>query len=77
LRTRAGEPRHLGRIGEVFSWAGPIAIREDAPMVRELRAKCGNAPLMHLSVAESQSLFHARYPRREAVPPPPPPVKRF
>jgi hypothetical protein len=76
LRTRAGEPRHLGRIGEVFSWAGPIAIREDAPMVRELRAKCGNAPLMHLSVAESQSLFHARYPHLRDPNPPPPPVKR-
>ena len=75
LRTRAGEPRHLGRIGESFSWAGPIGIGEDAVMVKELRARCGNAPLMHLSVPESQSLFVARYPHLRETPPPPPPKR--
>ena len=76
LRTRAREPRHLGRIGESFSWAGPIGVNEEMPMVRELRARCGNAPLIHLSVPESESLFLARYPHlRRPVPPPPPPPK--
>jgi hypothetical protein len=77
LRTRASEPRHLGRIGERFSWAGPIAISEEAPMVRELRARCGNAPLVHLSVPESEALFLARYPHlRDPNPPPPPPRRK-
>lgn len=70
LRTRAAKPRHLGRIGEQFTWAGPIGASETLPMAAELRKQCGNAPLMHLAVAESSALFNARYglPR---VPPPP------
>ncbi len=77
LRLRAREIRHLGRIGEAFSWAGPIGVGEDFPMVAELRARCGKAPLLHLSVPESESLFLARYPHlRQPVSPPPPPTKR-
>jgi hypothetical protein len=78
LRTRAREPLHFGRIGETFSWAGPIGVDEDSPMVPELRARCGKAPLMHLSIPESQSLFLARYPhlRDPMVPPPSPPSRR-
>ncbi|HVF84146.1 MAG TPA: hypothetical protein VM913_08260 [Sphingomicrobium sp.] len=78
LRSRTREPRHLGRIGETFSWAGPIGITEEAPMVAELRASCGRAPLMHLSIPESESLFEARYPhlRDPVVAPDPPPNKR-
>ena len=74
LRTRGEQPRHLGRIGEEFSWAGPITVPEDAPMVRELRARCGAAPLMHVAIPESVALFHARYPHlKDPTPPPPPP----
>lgn len=72
LRTRTAAPRHLGRIGEQFTWAGPIDLPETAPMVKELRERCGNAPLMHVAIPESSAMFNARYglPRR---PPPPPP----
>ena len=60
LRSRGATPRHLGRIGEPFSWGGPIGIAEDAPMVAELRKRCGNAPLEHVGVPESARLFHVR-----------------
>ena len=60
LRTRGPKQRHLGRIGEPFSWGGPIGISEDAPMVAELRARCGNAPLEHVGVPDSARLFHVR-----------------
>ena len=73
LRTRVAVPRHLGRIGEQFIWAGPISASETLPMVAELRKQCGSAPLMHLAVPESSALFNARYglPR---VPPAPAPL---
>ena len=60
LRTRSQKPRHLGRVGEQFSWGGPIGISEDAPMVAQLRAGCGNAPLEHVGIPESSTLFHVR-----------------
>jgi hypothetical protein len=60
LKRRGAAPRHLGRIGEQFSWGGPIGITETAPMVAELRARCGNAPLEHVGVPESARLFHIR-----------------
>lgn len=77
LRSRFPDHRqHVGRIGESFVWAGPIAASEQLPMVRDLRARCGNAPLMMLSVPTSQSIFLARYPHlRNPMPPPPPPSK--
>jgi hypothetical protein len=72
LHARAAKPRHLGRIGEWFTWAGPIGIDESAPMVSQLRARCGNAPLMHVGVPDSTAMFNARYglTRRPAPPPP-------
>ena len=80
LRNRAaGAPaRHLGRIGEEFSWAGPLEPSENLPMVPELRQRCGAAPLVRLSIPEAVSLFHARYPhlRNPVLPPPPPPRRR-
>ena len=90
LYRRDQERTHLGRIGEQFTWAGPIAIGEDAPMVKQLRAQCGYAPLMHVGIPDSSAMFHARYglprgPREPLVkpgsvpiapPPPPPPPKR-
>jgi hypothetical protein len=60
LRRRGSNPSDLGRIGESFSWAGPIGISEDMPMVRELRARCGNAPLQHVGVPQSTRLFSVR-----------------
>jgi hypothetical protein len=60
LQRRAAGPRHLGRIGEQFSWGGPIGIADDAPMAAELRARCGNAPLEHVGVPKSARLFQVR-----------------
>jgi hypothetical protein len=60
LRHRGLDPRHLGRIGEQFSWGGPIGITEDMPMVAELRARCGNAPLEHVGIPQSARLFQVR-----------------
>lgn len=72
LRTRAEPSRHLGRIGEQFTWAGPIHLPETAPKVRELRERCGNAPLMHGAIPESSAMFNARYGLPRTPPPPPP-----
>jgi len=60
LRSRGPDPRHLGRIGESFSWGGPIGITEDMPMVAELRGRCGTAPLEHVGIPQSSRLFHVR-----------------
>lgn len=60
LRTRGPEPRHLGRIGEPFSWGGPIGTSESMPMVAELRAQCGQLPLVHVGVPQSSRLFSVR-----------------
>ena len=72
LHRRTVERPHLGRIGESFTWAGPIGIDESAPMVGELRARCGKAPLMHVGVPDSSAMFNARYglPRPSAPTPP-------
>ena len=72
LHTRTAELRHLGRVGEQFTWSGPISISEDAPMVAELRERCGNAPLMHVGIPESSAIFNARYGLPSPPPPPPP-----
>jgi hypothetical protein len=90
LHRRNSERTHLGRVGETFTWGGPIGIDEKAPMVKQLRAQCGSAPLVHVGVPESTAMFSARYglprgPREplvkpgavpKAPPPPPPPPKR-
>jgi hypothetical protein len=60
LRTRSSVPRILGRIGEQFSWGGPIGVSESLPMVAQLRASCGNAPLEHVGVPQSARLFQIR-----------------
>ncbi|MBA2466027.1 MAG: hypothetical protein H0V46_00270 [Sphingomonas sp.] len=75
LHARAATRRHLGRIGEMFTWAGPIGIDERAPMVARLRAVCGDAPLMHVGVPDSSAMFNARYGLPRALPPPPPKPK--
>lgn len=60
LRTRGATPRYLGRIGEQFSWAGPIGAPESMFMVAELRARCGDAPLEHVGIPESARFFRVR-----------------
>jgi hypothetical protein len=76
LHARASKPRHLGRIGEMFTWAGPIGIDERAPMVAQLRAACGYAPLMHVGIPDSTAMFNARYGLPRPPPPPPPPIAK-
>ncbi|HEX6219166.1 MAG TPA: hypothetical protein VFZ35_07825 [Sphingomicrobium sp.] len=90
LHRRNAERTHLGRVGETFTWGGPIGIDEKAPMVKQLRAQCGSAPLVHVGVPESSAMFSARYglprgPREPLVkpggvpiapPPAPPPPRR-
>jgi hypothetical protein len=72
LHARAARRRHLGRIGEMFTWAGPIGIDESALMVAQLRARCGNAPLMHVGIPDSSAMFNARYGLPRPTPPRPP-----
>lgn len=87
LHRRDTQRTHLGRIGEQFTWPGPIAIDDSAPMVKQLRAQCGQAPLMHVAAPNSTNMFMARYglprgPREPLVKPgdvpvaPPPPPQR-
>jgi hypothetical protein len=55
LRARAGGARIAGRIGEEFTWAGPLGpVPEAAPMVAQLRQQCGAAPIEALSFPESR-----------------------
>jgi hypothetical protein len=72
LHRRSAVPEHLGRIGEEFTWPGPIPIDESAPMVKQLRERCGNAPLMHVGIPNSTAMFNARWGLPRAAPPPPP-----
>lgn len=60
LVSRGPSPGHLGRVGEQFSWGGPIGTSESLPMVAELRRSCGNAPLVHVGVPRSARLFSIR-----------------
>ncbi|MEO5611636.1 MAG: hypothetical protein ABIT68_02555, partial [Sphingomicrobium sp.] len=60
LRTRGPRPQHLGRIGEQFSWGGPIGASEALPMVARLRQHCGTAPLEHVGIPQSARLFQIR-----------------
>jgi hypothetical protein len=50
-----------GRFGETFTWAGPNSVKEDWPMVKELRAQCGDAPLFNVGNPESRNVFKTRY----------------
>ncbi|HEY0165166.1 MAG TPA: hypothetical protein VGB39_07310 [Sphingomicrobium sp.] len=49
--------KNKGRIGEWFTWAGPNRFSEDMPMVRELRQRCGNAPIDHVGNPQSAAQF--------------------
>lgn len=61
IRSRLSGGKIIGRVGEEFSWGGPIGIHEKAPMVRELRAKCGNAPIEHVGMLITTREFRKRY----------------
>jgi hypothetical protein len=50
-----------GRLGEMFSWGGPNEVSEASPMVKRLRAQCGNAPLFNVGNPESRNVFRTRY----------------
>ena len=53
-----------GRLGETFTWAGPNAVQEDWPAVRELRTRCGGAgEIANVGNPESSAEFDARYSR--------------
>jgi hypothetical protein len=55
LKPRAAAARIAGRIGEEFTWAGPLGpVPEDAPMVPQLRQQCGAAPVEAISFPESR-----------------------
>ena len=60
IRSRLSGGTIVGRVGEEFNWGGPIGIAKDAPMVAELRAKCGNAPIEHVGVLVTQADFRGR-----------------
>lgn len=50
-----------GRIGEMWSWAGPNAGKEFDGLA-ELKAACGDGPIVNAGNPESQSRFQARHP---------------
>jgi len=52
-----------GRFGETFTWGGPNSVKEDSPMVKDLRASCGDAPLFNVGNPESRNVFTKRYSR--------------
>lgn len=58
IDRKTGETR--GRIGEWFSSGGPNQISEDMPMVAELRARCGTAPILNFGNPESAHKFRIR-----------------
>lgn len=61
IDRRTGKPK--GRLGEMFSWAGPNHIRPDMPGLAELKARCGDGPVAHVGNPESKAAFDARYGR--------------
>jgi hypothetical protein len=55
LKPRNTDARVSGRVGEEFTWAGPMGpVPEGAPMVSELRQQCGAAPIKAISFPESR-----------------------
>lgn len=59
--------KSTGRIGEWFVWAGPNQISEDMPMVRELRQRCGAAPIDNVGNPESAAQFRVQAHRIDAL----------
>jgi hypothetical protein len=50
-----------GRIGEMWSWAGPNEAK-DYEGLQELKAACGEGPVINVGNPESEARFKARYP---------------
>lgn len=61
INRATGEP--AGRLGEDFTWAGPNAVVESWPAVRELRARCGHGEILNVGNPESTAAFEARWRR--------------
>ena len=61
VNRATGKP--AGRLGEDFTWAGPNAIDESWPAVRELRARCGDGEILNVGNPESSAAFEARWSR--------------
>ena len=59
--ARDGSGKVIGRIGEEFNWGGPIGLAPDAPMIAELRAQCGDAPIEQVGMLSSAAAFRSRY----------------
>jgi hypothetical protein len=51
-----------GRIGEMWSWAGPNPGKEFDGLA-ELKAACGDGPIVNVGNPESKAVFDARYGR--------------
>ncbi|HEX8412905.1 MAG TPA: hypothetical protein VF637_03345 [Sphingomicrobium sp.] len=49
-----------GRIGEEFTWGGPNGIAPGEPAVAELKARCGDKPVVNLGNPESSRTFRVR-----------------
>jgi hypothetical protein len=55
LKPKGAGARISGRVGEEFTWAGPMGpVSEDAPMIAELRQRCGAAPVEAISFPQSR-----------------------
>lgn len=59
IDRRTGKAR--GRVGEMWSWAGPNRGTEFDGL-EELKAACGDGPIVNVGNPESEARFKARYP---------------
>ena len=59
IDRRTGKAK--GRIGEMWSWAGPNP-GEEFDGLEELKAACGDGPIANVGNPESEARFKARYP---------------
>ena len=59
IDRRTGEA--TGRVGEMWSWAGPNDAKEFDGLA-ELKAACGDGPVFHVGSPQSKARFEARYP---------------
>jgi hypothetical protein len=56
-----GTGKPAGRLGEEFTSAGPNAIDESWPWVRELRARCRSGEILNIGNPEGSAAFNARW----------------
>lgn len=64
----------LARLGEPMNWGGPPSAYISPEAERDLRAACGDAPILVVGSPESSERFLTNHPhlRNPVVPPPPP-----